>query len=85
MRKGICICVSLQSVFLYQLQAFSGIYYGKQGKIYWAKHPWFHPCKVFHGNTFAVPWITVLIVYPLLSIYRKTFMALLKTAKTTKV
>ena len=37
--------------------------YRKRGKIRWAKHLRFQPYKVFCGNTFAVHWPTVFIIY----------------------
>ena len=37
--------------------------YRKHGNICWAKYLQFQPCEVFRGNTFAVHWPLVLIVY----------------------
>ena len=37
--------------------------YRKHGKIHWAKHLQFQPYEVFHGNTFAVRWPPVFIIY----------------------
>ena len=63
--------------------------YCKQGKICWAKLSRIPPSVVFHGKTFAVPYIYNTKTTPLYgaciikysNIHRKTFAVLLKTTE----
>ena len=47
---------------MHKSQRFDGETYRERGNICWAKHLWFQPREVFHGNTFAVPWPAVFII-----------------------
>ena len=59
------------------------VLYHKQGKIHWAKHSWFHPYEVFHGNTFTVPWPAV--YYSTIAKYSwKNFRGTLKNRENRK-
>ena len=57
------------------------ITYCKRGNIHWAKYSRFQPYEVFCGNTFAVPWPAVFVIY----VFTGKLMILLKTVKTAKV
>ena len=51
---------------------------------------WFQPHWSFHRNTFALPWLKVLLInFSIIKrgayIHRKTFAVLLKTVKSAKV
>ena len=62
--------------------------YHRWGKFCWAKLSRFWSYEVFCGNTFAVHWLGVLMLYKevlMLNIHGKTFAVLFKTAKTTIV
>ena len=53
----------------------------KCGNIHYAKYSRFQPYEVFCGNTFAVPWPAVFVIY----VFTGKLMILLKTVKTAKV
>ena len=64
--------------------------YCRCGKICWAKCLWFQPNWSFRRNTFALPWLKVLIInFSIIKrgayIHGKTFAVLLKTVKSAKV